>query len=74
MENKIKEKAEELAAQSSSLSSEDVEANAKDEEETKGVEMNTQEEPSIRVEVEVNIAPIEPVKPADKGGGENNGR
>ena len=74
LENQIKEKAEELAAQSSSLSSEDVEANAKDEEETKGVEMNTQEEPSIRVEVEVNIAPIEPVKPADKGGGENNGR
>ena len=74
LENQIKEKAEELAAQTSSLSSEDVEANAKDEEETKEIEMNSQEEVGIKVEVEVDIVPIEPVSPADKGGGEKDER
>ena len=68
LENEIKEKAEELTAQNSSLSPEDVEANEKDEEGTKGIAMNPQEEPGIKVEVEVDIAPIEPVRPADMGG------
>ena len=73
LENQIKEKAEELTAQNSSLSAEDVEANVKDEEGTNGIEMNPQEEPGIRVEVEVDITPIEPVRPAEKGGGEKDG-
>lgn len=73
LENQIKEKAEELTAQNSSLSPEDVEANAKDEEGANGIEMNPQEEPGIKVEVEVDIAPIEPVRPAEKGGGEKDG-
>lgn len=73
LENQIKEKAEELTAQNSSLSPEDVEANVKDEEGANGIEMNPQEEPGIKVEVEVDIAPIEPVRPADKGGGEKDG-
>lgn len=73
LENEIKEKAEEFTAQNSSLSPEDVEANAKDEEGAKGIEMNPQEEPGIKVEVEVDIAPIEPVRPAEKGGGEKDG-
>lgn len=74
LENQIKEKAEELTAQNSSLSPEDVEANAKDEDGANGIEMNPQEEPGIKVEVEVDIAPIEPVRPAEKGGGEKDGR
>ena len=45
----------------------------KGEAETKEIEMNPQEEPGIKVEVEVDIAPIEPVRPADKGGGEKDG-
>lgn len=73
LENQIKEKAEELAAQGSNASPEEVEVNAKDEQETKEPEMNPQEESGIRVEVEVEITPIEPVKPADKGGGEKDG-